>query len=878
VGGALAAKVIVPREPQAVVARPRLFARLDVAVGSPLTLLVAGAGAGKTVLLCTWARSGRAPGPVAWVSLDAADNDRRRFWVLVSRALQAAGVGEPVASLEVPARAGVDGYVPALLAALAERERPVVLVLDDFHEVSAAVSPALEDLVRRPVQGLRLVLASRVDPPVRLGRLTVAGEVTQLHAAELAFTAGETGTVLESAGARLGGEGVRRLWAKTEGWPAAIKLAAVSLRSRADQAVFLDEFTGEHVAVNDYLVSEVLSRQPAEVREFLLRTSVVDTLDGELADALSGRSGGGQATLAGLEHSGVPVAAIDDRAHWYRYHGLFAEFLRARLGLEQPEQVAALHNRAAEVLAARGDDAMALWHAVAGRAWPLAARLVAEQGVAMILGGRIEAVAPLAGALPPEQQDRHPELALALAALLLERGDRAAAETCLTRALAAEARGVGDRRGSFQRMVVLVKLQLARLDLDLPLTISLAEELLESDDQRNESADPELRAFALANAGIAALWMGDLGIAVRTLKRALAAARHGESDWPALVAASHLALMVDFVGDVGHKPRRANQAIAIAQRRGWMNTWPVVPALQTCALAAIQRLDLDEAERQLQQAKRALGRGRRSLYSLVGGSLRSAMLEARGELEDALDEARATREGARQRGGHPYLADVQPLEARLLISLGRLESAREVLGPPDARAATAGILIEHAHLHLAQGDPAAARATLAPALQDNHRQMAHIPAMGWVVEALAHDAQHDPFGADQALARAIDILGPGAAARPLVVYGLELRPLLQRQLEQGTDYRELVERALAVLDAHSDARSAGNGRLDLLTERELEVLRYLPTMLSAREIAAELIVSPNTVRSHLKAIYSKLGSHRRSEAVQRARELQLLDR
>jgi LuxR family transcriptional regulator, maltose regulon positive regulatory protein len=829
-------------------------------------------------LLCTWARSGRAPGPVAWVSLDATDNDRRRFWILVLRALQAAGVGEPVASLEVPTRAGVGGFAQALLDALAERDPPMVLVLDDFHEVSAAVSPALEELVRHPVPGLRLVVASRVDPPLRLGRLMVAGEVTQLHTAELACTAHEAETLLKSAGAPLGEEGVRRLWAHTEGWPAALRLAAASLRTRADKAVFLDEFTGDHVAVSDYLVSEVLSRQPADVREFLLRTSVVDTLDGELADALSGRSGG-QGVLAHLEHSGVPVAAIDEHLRWYRYHGMFAEFLRAQLALEQPRRVKTLHARAAEVLAARGDDVVALRHAVVGRAWPLAARLVAEQGVGMILGGRIEAVAPLAG-LPPEQQERHPELALALAALLLERGDRTAAEASLARAIGARGSEavVGECRASFRRMLVLVRLQLARMDRDFSRTASLAEALLDGDDQADEPAVAELRSFALANVGIATLWMGDLQAAGRTLERALAAARQAESDWPALVASSFLALAADFLGDLGQMTRRADEAIAIAERRGWMNTWAAVPALQLRANAAAQRLQLDEAERWLQQAERALDRGRQSLLSLLGRTIRALMLEARGRLEEALDEVRAVREGARALNEHPYLAGLQQVEARLLISLGRIEPALEVLGPPGANgAANSGLLAERARVYLLEGDPAAARATLAPALHDDRRQIAHLPAMAWLVEALARDGQHDPPGADQALTAAIDILAAAGMVRPLVLYGRTLVSLLERQLDQGTAHRAFIAQALSVLNAHHPTAGSSGDGVEPLTERELQVLGYLPTMLSASEIADELIVSHNTVRSHLKAIYRKLGSHRRTEAVRRARQLRLLD-
>ncbi len=560
----------------------------------PLTLVVASAGTGKTVMLSSWAASGRPPGPVAWVALDGGDSHPRRFWRLVLQALTAAGVSGPVESLEVPVRAPVEAFVPALLDALAECDPPVVLVLDDFHEVASTVAAAIETVLRHPAEGLKLVLASRVDPPLRLGRLRLAGGVMELHAAELACTVGEAGALLEGLAEPVGDDGVRRLWAHTEGWPAGLRLAGASLRTHPDGRRFIDEFTGEDTAVSDYLVSEVLARQPPELREFLLRTSVVDTLDGELAGVLSGRVDSRE-VLSRLERAGVPAAAVDDRGHWYRYHALFAEFLRARLRLELPGEVPDLHARAAEVFAARGHNALALRHAVEGRLWPLAARLVADRGVRMILRGSIETVAPMVASLPPEEQERHPELALGLAALLLERGDRADAEKALERALA-----VRDRLGpSSQLMLTLVRLQLARMDRDFPQVSALAEDLLDRSDVAPEAIAAELRSFALANVGISALWMGDLGVATRTLEQSLAAAHYAESDWPTMVASAYLALAADFIGDTEGMERRAAEAISIAQRRGWMDTWPASPALQMRAYAAAQRLDLDEAERLL---------------------------------------------------------------------------------------------------------------------------------------------------------------------------------------------------------------------------------------------------------------------------------------
>ncbi len=873
---AVATKVMVPSQPHGAVKRERLLDRLDEAVAGPLTLVVAAAGTGKTVLLSSWAASGRAPGPVAWVALDAGDAHRRRFWRVVLQALKAAGVGGPVESLEVPVRAPVEAFVPALVDALAERDQPVVLVLDDFHEVAGTVAPAIEPVLRHPSANLRLVLASRVDPPLRLGRLRLAGGVTDLHAAELACTVGEAGALLEGLAEPVGDDGVRRLWAHTEGWPAGLRLAAASLRSHPDGRRFINEFTGEDRAVSDYLVSEVLAAQPLERRQFLLRTSVVDTLDGELAEVLSGSADGAE-VLSQLERAGVPAAAVDNRGHWYRYHALFAEFLRARLRLELPGEVPKLHARAAEVFAARGHNALALRHAVEGQVWSLAARLVADQGVRLILRGSIETAAPMVVSLPPDEQERHPELGLGLAALLLEREDRAGAEMALERALAEG----GRLAPSSELMLTLVKLQLARMDRDFPQVSALAEELLDRSDAAHETIAAELRSFALANVGIAALWMGDLGVATRTLEQSLAAAHHAESDWPSMVASSYLALAADLTGDAEAMDRHAGEAIAIAQRRGWMDTWPASPALQMRAYAAAQRLDLDEAERLLALAKRALHSNRESLLWLTGRTIRGLILEARGRLRDALDEIRAAREGARMLpAGHPLLAGLQQLEARLLISQGELELAREALRPMGENGgANPGVLAERARIDLLEGNPAAACKTVAPALNGNEPGIAHLPAHAWLVEALARDAQDELPAADFAVARAVDILASAGMLRSLTLYGPSLSPLLERQLAGGSAHSALLGQALAVLESHpADGQAEGAAPEEPLTDRELQVLVYLPTMLTMPEIADELALSQNTVRTHLKAIYRKLKAHRRTEAVDRARRLQLLDK
>ena len=388
----------------------------------------------------------------------------------------------------------------------------------------------------------------------------------------------------------------------------------------------------------------------------------------------------------------------------------------------------------------------------------------------------------------------------------------------------------------------------------------------------------ELRSFALSNVGIAAMWSGDLDAAVHALERALAAARHAESDWPIMVASGYLALAADFCGAPHDLDRRAREAVAVAERRGWLNTWPVSPALQMLAFAATDRLELDEAERLLEQARRALGTSRQQPLRVIQRTIHALILEARGLLDEALDQTRAARDGARGLpDGHPFLVGLQQFEARVLISQGDVQAAREALNMLGVNGRlNPGVLAERARIELLEGDPAAARATVAPALDDGYAGFAHLPAHAWLVEALAAEAQADVPAADRAIARAVDILAGAGMVRSLTLYGAALYPLLERRLHESAPHPEVLEQALAALDPHS--AGAATGALgEVLTDRELEVLVYLPTMLSTSDIAAQLVLSPNTVRTHLKAIYRKLDVHRRTAAVDRARELQLLE-
>src|SRR6266702_558594 len=407
----LATKLHVPR--------PQLVRALDEGLARGLVLVCAPAGFGKTALAADWARSGDRR--VAWLSLDAGDNDPARFWRHAVAALDQAhpGIAERSAPmLGPPAPSAFEGLVTALINELAARpgDGEVLLVLDDYHLIDAApVHTSLTFLLEHLPPGLRLVLASRSDPPLPLARLRAGGQLAEVRADDLRFTADEAASLLrEAIGADLPGEAVAALEARTEGWVAGLQLAALSLRGQADAAGFVAAFSGSHRYVLDYLAQEVLGHQSEQVRGFLLETSVLERLSGGLCDAVTGRAGS-QAMLEAIEQAGLFLVALDEVRGWWRYHHLFADLLRARLQAEQPGRVQALHRAAAAWCEEHGlaDDAVRHALAAGDPAW--AARLV-ERHVETLLGrSEGETLRRWLAALPAESVRARPRLCLAQA-------------------------------------------------------------------------------------------------------------------------------------------------------------------------------------------------------------------------------------------------------------------------------------------------------------------------------------------------------------------------------------------------------------------------------------------------------------------------------
>jgi LuxR family maltose regulon positive regulatory protein len=866
------------------VARQRLLEFVDMGVQGHLTLVAAPAGAGKSALLISWIATGRAPGPVAWLSLDASDADRGRFASAVLATLTRATCDPLLATLAGRPHdpAGTDDLFPAVVDALNERDEPVVLVLDDFHEVADVVREDLERLVRFPPPALRLVLLTRADPPISLGRLRLDGRLTEIRAPDLAFTLSEARELFHALDVPIASEQITSLWEVTEGWAAGLCLAALSVRAHPDAAQFVEQFAGTDATVSDYLVSEVLARQPPDVRGFLLRTSIVDLVCGELADALTGGSDGQQMLLR-LEHAGIPLTtvALDEHAVWHRYHPLFAELLRAECRAQLGDEVAELHRRAAVWLAGNADSASALRHVAAGRAWDLGAELVIERWVDLLIDGEMAAVRPVLEAMPPERVAACPELSLAFAAAMLALDKEKLAEPLLDAADGAEALVAPERRSHVAAALAAVGLYAGRLYGDPARALETAHELLARDRvlETDETA-AGLRGLVLCQLGILELWTGDVDAAVGHLERARAVAAEDGGDRTVLVATAYLALANAFRGEFARARRRAEDALVVAERGGWARTEPAAAAYSVLAGVCIQRDELDEAERLLTLATATLRDTRERPLRAVHALNRVLLLSDRGEHAAALDILQAARE---QLGVWPLPPPVRDFmtahEGLLRAATGSPEAGRALL--ERAPATSLAVANATATLDLRDGEPAAARATLAPHLE--HSGAANggsLPARAeaWLLDALALDALAEHEQAAGSLERALDLAEPAGLRRVIVGHGAMAGSLLRRHIRYATAHPAMVADAIHTIErrCHTAQRPAPRPLAEPLSEREQAILRYLPTMMSNQEIAGELFVSVNTVKTHLKAIYRKLDAPGRREAVQRARELGLM--
>ena len=892
------------------VARQRLFALLDDGTQGPMTLLAAPAGYGKTLLLTAWATggspggsggSGGPPGPVAWVRVGPGDDHPPRFWAHVLAALDGAGIVRPdglLAGLNPQLEIG-DGFMRAFVGGLSELDGPVVLILDDLHEATGqAVVGQLRFLLRHAPPQLRLVVATRADPPLALHRLRVAGQLSEIREAELAFTLEETRRLLEDHGVVLSAGELETLRRRTEGWAAGLRLAALSLQGHPRPERFVADLAGDDRAIAGYLVEEVLAAQPPELRAFLLRTSVAERLCGDLADALTGGSDGAR-VLARLEREHVFTSATGPNRTWYRYHPLFAELLRAELRYEHDAELPDLHRRAATWHAGNGQPVPAVRHALAAGDLDQAAALLAASWAPMLVEGQAAVLRELVSRLPGDRVRATPELAVVAALSRLAMGELEEADAWLGLALAAEPRFAREAAGTgglggppwtrhplTGAALHLARLYRARLVGDAADAGPAARVLLARAGEaavEGTAGDDDQRTLAQALLGAAELWSGQLEDAAANLELARADAGRRGREVVALAATAHLALLEAVLGRLGRAGELGRLATEQARRVDWSASSQLACADLALAVCAYHRDDLVTAVAALDRATAAAAGDRPVLLATAILAAWLAAGTGAGAAAAALARLDAAELATRGRPPRLLRAAARAARAKLLAAAGD-EAAAAALGPADEPRPPVEAVVS-ARLQLAGGDPAAAARTLAPLLAGGPGPAApELPLAieAHLVDALASQELADRAAALRSLRSALDLAAPEGYRRVFVEGGMPVRVLLTDHLHWDGTHYQLVASLLERLRAVAGADQPG-GRPEApvplvvpLSEREQVVLHYLSSRLSAGEIADELYVSLNTVKTHIKSIYRKLDTNRRWDAVKRARQLQLL--
>ena len=803
------------------------------------------------MLIRSWIAEAGLARHAGWVSVDSEQRDPQRFWLSVLGALRATASGSALVQA-LTAAPELDGWaiVERLLTDLAALSDRIWLVIDDVHELSPDALRQLELLVMRAPLALRFVLTTRHDVQLGLYRLRLAGELTELREPDLRFTVAEARKLFAAAGAQLPEAAVVMLHERTEGWAAGLRLAALSLAGHPEPERFAAGFSGSERTVAEYLLAEVLDRQGEEVRRLLLRTSILERVNGQLADLLTGDHGG-ERILQDLEQANAFVISLDASRSWFRYHQMFAGLLRLELRRTEPAEAAGLHRRAAGWLAERGYPVRAIRHAQAAGDWDLAARLLAGLWPGLHLDGQAATTHDLLAGFPPRIREVNAELAAVAVADELAYGSLDAAERYLGLAQRRTASVPEARRAQPQLLLGINRLLLVRQRGDLPAMaeeVQRLEALAGTPDTTQPVLGQDLRALALISLGITEVWTGRLQEAEPHLERGAALARRIGRPFLEFTGLAHLAA-VEMFQSYSRAAQRSRQAIELAERHGWASD----PALGTACMVLGTILTwqgrLDEAEPWVQRAERTLTAEAQPATGHVLHYLRGLLELARGRDADALAALRAA----------------EPLAEQALTELGHHDSEHG-----ETRIATAA-------LRLAQGDPHAAVAALAPVLDGAPSALPWIGlAHAFLLEAMARDALGDQGAAYQALERALDLAEPDGA---LSLFLLHPAPgLLERHTRHGTAHAALIAEILSLLASQNPAppRIGPPPLSEPLSDSELRVLRYLPTNLTRPDIAGELCVSINTVGTHMGNLYAKLGVHSRREAVDRARGLGLL--
>ena len=897
-------KLYIPGLKRQFVLRERLLNRLDKAMSSKLTLVSAPPGFGKTTLLANWLFIANPDSAcVAWLALDPQDNQPLTFWRYVLAALQTVAP-----KVGADARALLEGAQPppteiiltSLINDVAELSSETVLVLDDYHLIEdREVHEGMAFLLDHLPQRLHLVIASRTDPPLPLARMRARGELVELRAAELRFQPDEASAYInEKMSLGLAPSQLAVLEDRTEGWIAALQLAALSMQGQSDNDEFIAGFAGDDRYIVDYLVEEVLQRQTAEVRAFLLKTSILERMCGPLCDAVTGQEGG-QAMLEALERANVFVVPLDNQRRWYRYHHLFADVLRAHARDGVPESAHDLNRLACLWYEANGYRLDAIRHALAAHDSPLAADLI-QLAIPALRQNRQEAtLLAWLKALPSDTIHARPLLSVDYAGVLLSSGELEGVESLLRSAerslntVARIGRGAADSdtasdedKAAFRGLpgwIAIYRAGQAQARGDAAETVKHAQEALEllpEDDDLGHGA-------ASALVGLAAWGDGDLETAYRLYAESMTRFRR----------IGHIADtfgLAIVMADIRMTQGRLRDAMSSYEETLSFAARTSSGVLRGTADMYVGMSQVERERNDLRAAMQLLAKSQElgEHYGLPQNRYRSCVAmarirEARGDLDGALgmlNEAEVTFNS----DFSPNVRPIAAMKVRIWIRQGRLAEAAAwakehgLTARDDLRYMREFEHLTLVRLLLAQSEARRDDGVLGEASDLSARLLEAAEACGragsiiecLMLRALVHEAKGDTSTAVALLERALEMAAPEGYVRLFLDEGAVMLALLQKATERdGSAY------ARQLLGGASDAietKPARQAKHDALSEREMEVLRLLGTDLSGPEIARELVVSLNTMRTHTKSIYSKLGVSGRREAIRRAGELRLL--
>jgi len=862
-----------------VVVRHGLFGQLG---GSArVTVVSAPPGSGKTVLLRSWIGQAGRRDCAAWVPAGRDERDPQRFWLSVLAALRRTARGSRLVQ-PLTAAPDLDGWaiVERLLADLAPLQDQLWLVIDDLQELGPEALGQLELLVLRAPPPLRFVLATRHDVRLGLHRLRLEGQLAEIRAADLRFSLAEARELFAAAGVELAEPALVTLQERTEGWAAGLRLAAMSLAGHPEPARFAEDFSGTERTVAEYLLAEVLDRQSCAVRRLLLRTSVLERVNGELADLLTGDEGG-ERVLQDLEEANAFVVSLDPARTWFRYHQMFADLLQLELRRTAPGEVAALHLAASGWFAAHECPVEAIRHAEAAGDWALASRLLASNWPGLYLDGQSATIHELLAGFPGEAGAPDAELAAVTAADELAYGSLEAAERYLGLAERGEESVSAGRRAQFEVLLGVVRLLLARQRGNLATVADEARRLLgfaEAPGTASPAVGEELRALALISLGIAEYWAQRFDEAERQLELGGALARRIGRPFLEFMGLAHQAA-VAVESSFEQAAERGRQTVELARRHGWTDEPPLGVAYLVLAGVLAWQGRPNEAELWVQRAERTVKAEADPPAGVALLYIRGLVELVRGQDADALAALQAAeRLAGRLASPHPIAEPVRVWLMRALVRLGETERVEQVIAELGEQERDHGsVRIVMAVLRLAQDEPYAALGVLAPVLDNSVpvRWQAEL-VEAFLLQAIAWDALGDQDAAGRALERAVDYAEPDGVLLAFLVHPAP--GLLERQIRHRTAHAALITKIQDLLAGNRSAPLPAGSRppLEPLRQSELRVLRYLPTNLTAPEIAAELYVSLNTVKTHVRNLYAKLGTHRRAEAVARARALGLL--